>query len=209
MAMVAAAKIASPDFLTPAIKGLVHGFVAVWPVWLIIGAIALAKLAHRIRQARRLAKSGIGDTDHMDGETFEQFLGAVFRRLGYRVEITRYRGDYGADLVVSKNGVRTAVQAKRWNKRVGLKAVQEAVASKGLYECDEAMVVANREFTQQARRLARANKVALWDRSVLVDKLLVTGESEASAATPQRVLAKTENGATATISEAVEAASEH
>lgn len=40
----------------------------------------------------------------MDGKTFEGFLGTLFRRLGYRVENTRYRGDYGADLIVSREG---------------------------------------------------------------------------------------------------------
>src|SRR5207302_3043517 len=81
-------------------------------------------------------------------------------------------GDYGADLIVSKGKHHTAVQAKRWSKKVGVKAVQEAVASKGMYGCDSALVVANREFTQQAQRLAHANEVELWGRAVLAEKLL-------------------------------------
>ena len=85
-------------------------------------------------------------------------------RLGYSVEVTRYRGDYGADLVVRKGGQKTAVQAKRWKKRVGLKAVQEAVAAKAMYGCDHALVVANREFTQQARRLALSRRQRIAQR---------------------------------------------
>jgi restriction system protein len=119
----------------------------------------------------------------MDGRTFEEFLGTVFRRLGYRVENTRYRGDYGADLVIAKDGFKTAVQAKRWSKRVGVKAVQEAVASAGYYNCHRALVVANRKVTRQARELAGANNVELWDRETLVAKLLaVRGRSEAPPA---------------------------
>lgn len=115
----------------------------------------------------------------MDGRTFEQYLATLFRRLGYEVTLTRHRGDYGADLVVRKDGRRNAVQAKRWNKTVGVKAVQEAVAAKGLYECDLALVVTNSHFTQQARRLARANEVELWDRRELVQRLhAVKGEPE-------------------------------
>lgn len=146
--------------------------LAVWPLWVLLGVIGLAKLLIQLYRLRRLAKSGIEEIDVMDGRTFELFLATLFGRLGYRVENTRYRGDYGADLVVKKDGAKTAVQAKRWNKRVGIKAVQEAVAAKGYYHCDHALVVANREFTKQALVLARANEVELWDRDALVTKLL-------------------------------------
>jgi restriction system protein len=110
----------------------------------------------------------------MDGTTFEAFLGTVFRRLGYAVEATRQHGDYGADLVVARNATRTAVQAKRWSKPVGVKAIQEVVAARGYYGCDDALVVTNRGFTRPARHLAQANKVQLWDRDVLVERMLAT-----------------------------------
>jgi restriction system protein len=113
-------------------------------------------------------------------------LSTLFRRLGYRVEVTQLRGDYGADLVVTNDTKRTAVQAKRLSKRVGVKAVQEAAAAKGFYRCDSALVVADREFTQQAQKLARANRVELWGREVLVSKLLAVrgkrGTAEAARA---------------------------
>lgn len=179
----------SPDLLSPALKGVLHAGLAMWPLWVLIGLIGIGKLGYQLYRLRRPSKSGIAEIDQMNGQTFEIFLGTLFRRLGYAVEITRYRGDYGADLVVSKGGRRTAVQAKRWSKHVGLKAVQEAVAAKGVYDCDAALVVANREFTQQARGLARANKVELWDREELVKKLLaVQGEAMAPALAPQLVL---------------------
>jgi restriction system protein len=106
-----------------------HLLLILWPLWALVGVIGLAKLAFEVYRLRRLAKSGIREIDVMDGATFEEFLDTLFRQLGYRVENTRYRGDYGADLVVSKDGFKTAVQAKRWSKRIGVKAVQEAVAS--------------------------------------------------------------------------------
>ena len=92
----------------------------------------------------------------------------LFSKKGYRVQLTPYVGDWGADLIVSKGGVRTAVQAKRYGKKVGVRAVQEAVAAKGKYQCAEAMVVTNSFYTDEARDLARANRVALWDRNELV-----------------------------------------
>jgi restriction system protein len=170
--------------LEPVFRGLLHGTLPLWPLFAVIAIAAIAKVAYRIYCSRRLAKSGIAEVDQMDGRTFEQFLGTLFRRLDYGVEVTKYRGDYGADLVVTRNGVRTAVQAKRWSKNVGLKAVQEAVAARGLYQCQRALVVANRPFTRQARRLADANHVELWDRDVLISKLLATRSSEATKPSP-------------------------
>lgn len=168
----------TPDLVGPAAHGLEHTFTTLWPLWLFIVLVAAAKLAWRGYQLHRLSKSGITEIDRMDGHTFEEYLSTLFRRLGYGVELTSRHGDYGADLVVTRGRRRTAVQAKRWSKRVGVKAVQEAVASKGMYRCDAALVVANREFTQQAQKLARANKVELWGRAVLVEKLLaVRGEA--------------------------------
>nr|WP_246386338.1 restriction endonuclease [Armatimonas rosea] len=108
----------------------------------------------------------------MDGKTFEECLGAIFSRQGYAVEVTPYRGDWGADLVLVKGRVRTVVQAKRYKKSVGVRAVQEAVAAKAKYRCSEAMVVTNSTFTKQAVELARANKVTLVDREQLVSQLL-------------------------------------
>jgi restriction system protein len=145
---------------------------AFWWLWLLVALIGTARVGYRLYQSRRLSRSGIREVDVMDGKMFERYLATLFRRLGYQVEQTRYRGDYGADLVVRRSGMKVAVQAKRWTKNVGVKAVQEAVAAKGYYKADAAMVVTNRGFTEQARVLARANDVELWDRDRLVSEML-------------------------------------
>lgn len=154
-----------------AFAALMDALLSLWYVWLIAAAIGLARLLLWFNEHRTLSRSGIAEIDLMDGRAFELRLAALFRCLGYRVERTRYRGDYGADLVVAKDGVRTVVQAKRWTKNVGLKAVQEAHASAAMYGCSRSMVVTNRYYSRQARELARANDVKLWDRDDLVRAL--------------------------------------
>jgi restriction system protein len=134
--------------------------------------VALGKLVFQILEKQRLAKSGIADIDHMSDKTFEKYLEVLFEKLGYRVERTRYVGDYGADLVTAKDGVKTVIQAKRYKSKAGVKAIQEAVAAKGYYDCSKAMVVTNSFFTQPAIELARRNQVELWDRNKLVSALL-------------------------------------
>ena len=143
-----------------------------WPFLLVLVAARLLPLLPQVLRRRRLSESGIHEIDAMDGRTFEDCLAALFSRQGFEVEVTPYRGDWGADLVLVKAGIRTVVQAKRYKKSVGVRAVQEAVAAKAKYRCSEAMVVTNATFTRQAIELARVNKVALWGREELVRHLL-------------------------------------
>ena len=152
-------------------RGALQELLTNWQLWALFEAVLLLALAVKLYRVRRLARTGIDDIDRMDGAAFEQRLEILFRSLGYRVEQTRYRGDYGADLVIAKDGVRTVVQAKRYTKNVGLAAVQESVTAKGIYKCQAAMVGTNRAYTKQARTLAKANNVELWDRDRLVKAL--------------------------------------
>ncbi|ALP39100.1 restriction endonuclease [Paenibacillus sp. IHB B 3084] len=124
------------------------------------------------KRAERLKRSGIGQIDKMEGVQFEQYLGHLFRSQGYKAEVTRAAGDFGADLVLSKNGRRIVVQAKRYSKNVGLKAVQEVQGARAHYKASEAWVVTNSKFTQQAFQLARSNGVRLIGREELVEMLL-------------------------------------
>lgn len=141
-------------------------------MWLFLAVIALIKFTYILWEKNRLSKSGIGEIDHMDGITYEKYLEALFEKLGYRVERTQYVGDYGADLITSKDGIKTVIQAKRYKQKVGIKAIQEAVAAKGKYGCSEAMVVTNSFYTKAAIELAKANRVELWNRNHLVKALL-------------------------------------
>ncbi len=161
-------------------------------IWLIIFALAFRYgLPWLFAQHRkqRLAAAGIADIDTMDGLAFEQYLEVLFGKLGYKVQRTRYVGDYGADLIIQKDGTRTVVQAKRYTKTVGIKAVQEAVAAKGMYGCTEAMVVTNSTFTRAAVELARANHVILWGRNRLVEVVLrVKHEAATMPIVPQPLI---------------------
>lgn len=171
--------------LTPMLHELAQIAFTFWWLWtLILGALAV-KFVLDVRETRRLVRSGITDVDQMDGRTFEIFLSDLFHRLGYAVRVTQFRGDYGADLIIERDGRKTAVQAKRYRKSVGLRAVQEVLAARGMYGCDAALVVANQEFTAQAVKLARANGVALWGREALIKQLLASQAAADARAAPE------------------------
>jgi restriction system protein len=150
-------------------------FKAFFPVFLIIcavfGLLIIIQLVLRYIEKQKLAKLGIADIDRLSGRDFEKYLEVLFEKKGYKVTRTKYIGDYGADLVVESDNDKTVIQAKRFKGKVGVEAIQEAVASKGYYSCQHAMVVTNSNFTDQAMKLARANNVELWNREKLIDAL--------------------------------------
>lgn len=107
----------------------------------------------------------IYSVDAMDGFKFEEFLVTLFRTIGYDVTETKKTGDQGADLFVERFGKKIVIQAKNYTGTVGNSAVQQALAAKAFYNCDEAMVVTNSYFTKSAKELADSSAVRLIDRN--------------------------------------------
>lgn len=89
---------------------------------------------HKLEKA--LGQSGMYDIDNMDGFLFEGYLVVLFKKLGYKPQVTKKVGDYGADLIL-KGKKKIVVQAKRYKGNVGLQAVQEVYSAKAFYKCDE------------------------------------------------------------------------
>ena len=134
-----------------------------------------------------LSRARLEDLDEMTGWEFERWLEQFFKRVGFDVKRTPYRGDFGADFVLTWNGVKIVVQAKRSRRPVGVSAVQEVVAAKAYYDCEQAMVVTNGYFSEQAIILARGNGVRMRFRDDLARELAALGEdSRGIRATPRR-----------------------
>lgn len=102
-----------------------------------------------------------------DGFEFEDYVGRLFKKLGYNVEQTKLSGDQGADLIIEKDGIKTVIQTKLYSQPVGNKAVQEVVGAIAYYEADAGAVVTNSTFTSSAIELANKNNVELIDKDVL------------------------------------------
>lgn len=106
--------------------------------------------------------------DMMDGKEFERWLAGLFVDAGWGVQwLGREGADQGADLLITVMGKRVVVQAKRYNSRVGNAAVQEVIAAQAYYKADEAWVVTNNYFTDNAKDLAKAAMVRLFDRDIV------------------------------------------
>jgi restriction system protein len=159
-----------------------------WLIFIVGGAahsigfdlIAMAILAIGVcglvghRRAMRVVvsiRAGMANVDRMSGTEFVRYLEIVFRGDGASVQHTGRSGDYGADLVLTKGGVKTVVQTKRSSSPVGPAAIREAAAARPFYGAQAALVVTNSFFTTNAINLASSNQVSLWDRQTLASFL--------------------------------------
>lgn len=138
--------------------------------------IPLLAIYHREQKLRR---AGIADIDQMDGLEFETYLQQLFKALGYTVTLTPPSGDYGADLILKKQGETIAVQAKRYKNNVGIKAVQEMKAAEMHYNASASWVVTNSYFTDAAAKLAKSNHVTLINRDELIRLILKSQKKSA------------------------------
>ncbi|MEG4232982.1 restriction endonuclease [Microcoleus sp. Pol11C3] len=132
----------------------------------------LNKVAEWLELERSLLESGILEVDSMTGKEFERFLSLHFEKLGYIAILTQDSQDYGADLILYKDGSKTVVQAKRSKNPVGIKAVQEVAGAVRHYKGNKGRVITNNRFTENAYNLAESNDIELWDRKKLIEFIL-------------------------------------
>jgi len=116
-----------------------------------------------------LMQADISKIDIMEGYEFEEYLRTLFFYEGYKATLTTWSKDYGADIILNKDNKIIVVQAKRYNKVVGLKSVQEALGSMKHYNATEAFVVTNSHFSSEAETLAKENSIRLIDREELIE----------------------------------------
>lgn len=126
-----------------------------------------AVLKKRKRDKDNVFVFNMSQIDTLSGVEFENFLKEMFEKLGYAVEKTKASHDYGADLLITKNGKKAVVQAKCYAKAVGIKAVQEIIGAKQHYAAEDAFVATNNYFSKDAEVLAVENGVKLIDRNVI------------------------------------------
>jgi len=128
---------------------------------------------------QRFGAAQAAELDQLSGVEFEEFLAGLFRALGYTAELTPTTGDYGADLILSKDGRRIAVQVKRYVGSVGVAAVQEALSGMAYYKCNTAWVITTGAYTPNALELSDKSGVKMIGRSE-IGNLMVQHKAKAN-----------------------------
>jgi len=123
--------------------------------YLILWALsAVVKTFARARTAPSTSQVGIEFEQRLMREISETFPIA-------QIESTPVTGDQGADVLVTIDGIKFVIQAKRYTGVVGNAAVQEVFAAQQFYGADFALVVTTSRYTTPAQALAQKIGVGL------------------------------------------------
>lgn len=131
--------------------------------------LLLIKLFPSIAETRRLRSLQMDAVDTMPGREFEFYVARLLQHQGFRTAVTPGSGDMGVDIIAERDGIRIAVQCKRYQSNLSRAAVSDVVAGKAHYHCTEAMVVTNSYFSDGAQQLARSTACLLIDRHTLTE----------------------------------------
>lgn len=105
----------------------------------------------------------------IDWFQFEKLIAVTYRKLGYSVN--RRGGanpDGGIDLVIAKNGRRSAVQCKHWKTwNVGVKAVREFLGALKDSGIETGIIITLRGYTGDAKLLAEKHGIEIVNETGL------------------------------------------
>lgn len=141
-------------------------------IFIIISVVAVLLLGTACILYVKNKKKFTKDYDLMEGRDFEFFCADLLQKRGFlEVEVTKGSGDNGVDILAEKDGVSYAIQCKRYDEPVGVKAIQEVYAGRDYYDRMVGVVMSNQYFTKSAVEMARKLKILLWDRGYLEEML--------------------------------------
>lgn len=108
------------------------------------------------------------EIEKLNPRLFEAFVGTLYSNQGFKVSLTPYTNDKGADIVAFGPKVNYLIQVKQSQSIVGNSAIQEVVTSRNYYEKHfsenfQLVVLTNNYFGPSARTLSENNNVDLID----------------------------------------------
>ncbi|MGB9923351.1 MAG: restriction endonuclease [Pseudothermotoga sp.] len=115
---------------------------------------------------------------------FEKFVARLFSAMGYEVSLGPYVGDYGADIIASKDNRRILIQVKKYaqGNLVGNREVRDTLGAVW-GKADKAIIVTTSDFTEQAYEQAKGAPIELWNYQTLeeyVEKYLLKTSDESA-----------------------------
>lgn len=94
----------------------------------------------------------------LDGWQFEHEVGEVFKRCGYKVQVTRGSGDGGVDIIMYKDNLKYIVQCKHYKKRLGPEAVRSLYGVKEKFGADRLVMVASSGLSPASQEFVNSYK---------------------------------------------------
>lgn len=113
------------------------------------------------------------DINSLSGIDFERLIFLYFKDKGFNPETTPRTGDHGVDLVIKdpKDGLKIAVQCKRWKQNIGNGDIIKLDGGKRFYRCPGALFITTSNYTDKAKEFAEKCNVDLWNGLHVKDKI--------------------------------------
>lgn len=115
--------------------------------------------------------TGVEHIDQMTKAEFDTFVHDSLKRKGYTITIPKSSSESGADFILERDIKRIVVHVKRYSIKVDTRAVEEVKHAQMMLGAQEAWVITNHYFTDEAKWLAREKHVRLVDRDGLLNAL--------------------------------------
>lgn len=125
-------------------------------------------------QSQTQAKSlTIDDVDRLNDYLFEAYIGALYEKQGYKVQITPRSGDKGIDVLASKDGTNYAIQCKHSKNNIGQECMSEVLSGAKYYETIYGksfipLTWTNSHYSSSAIDFARTIDIKCCDRDDLM-----------------------------------------
>jgi hypothetical protein len=103
-------------------------------------------------------------------EAFEHWVGDRLVDGGYQVELTRYQGDHGVDLIATSGEVTMLVQCKHHSgKTIGEPVLRDLFGALHHFRVDRGLLVTTGKLSAPARRWLEGKGIAVWDAVYLAE----------------------------------------
>ena len=103
-----------------------------------------------------------------NGFKFEEAVGELYRKLGYKVKITKCTGDGGVDLIFKKDSQKIIVQCKAYKHQAGPEPVRALWGVKDDFRADSALFIAYAGVTTGAREFAIGKDIKFVELNDLI-----------------------------------------
>jgi len=155
------------DLLPPLVGELIRLGEIGWLVTLVV-VWGLFFWRRRAEGLAPMPEMDLAELYALNPADFEKYVGLLFRRKGYKVEVRGRTGDLGVDLMVTRPGGRQAiVQCKRYRHTVGSNVVRELYGTLIHEGVAHAFLVTTAEISPAAREWAAGKPITLIDGAAL------------------------------------------
>jgi len=157
--------------VAPSYNAVAYGLVALLAILVLLlvkrvlrsGGIAKIRRLALLLRVRSTSSYSSEDLLKLSSREFEELVAQVWKRKGFKTQLTGRSADGGIDVVAVLNGRRFAIQAKRYSdtNSVGVRSIREYASLNLLSDIAGVIVVTSSRFTPSAIDAARRMEVEL------------------------------------------------